>query len=645
MKALKEKRVSLRSLWRKSLVIFCILALAFVFASCNTDDNGNDIGGNGNGGTPTPTPPVEVRDPIAVEIAVRSALVINRAGYEGMAPDISGIQVDVRFDDGKVETIDAADLSVYPPIFHQRHTTIHQEHFLLSSASGTVAFTLPLIPVRVFHSTNPGRWAEVYFPVVLALNENNTTLGITGAAVDQVVISGTLSTQDFFEDDLDIEAFPGITATGNYQGLPLRSGIDPVNFTQIDTNWRMPTQPNGAIGAAIVSGHPLFVAPLTNAAGTSVRAAGAFAWTDRPGGAHVIPLTADHLREPFGAAFDRTTREINLRFSEVVAPRNQAQYDKAIPFQNMFTVMAVELARVDEWPDIFENNPPVDDVGWINVFEEAGMRLTVHYSGTTQTREIGMFEFRRAMNTTQGSGNANPRAGLVALPDLSNAADDPETVFARLHYYGGENQSSQGGVWFPNQVLDLVIPVWTFSGDIVWERKDYRVNPEPLQWYYNNSAATTPVAFMQAVFFTYNLVAYFERGTETPRGFILNDYFVHGDRNPHVLDEDGNWEEDNGTGVLRSLFIGEGAGQLYGRRWFSDDAAGLTANISTAQITFANATSEPIEKEIRFRIPGANSTSPDDDDVAAFFSGFARFGGATGTVIDGFEIWVLPDDR
>jgi len=80
MKALKEKRIRLRSLWRRGLVILSLFAL--VFASCNSAGDGDD--------TSTTTPPVEEKKDVVKEIVVTGNLGTQ---YEGTLIDYSGLKV------------------------------------------------------------------------------------------------------------------------------------------------------------------------------------------------------------------------------------------------------------------------------------------------------------------------------------------------------------------------------------------------------------------------------------------------------------------------------------------------------------------------------------------------------------------------
>ena len=110
MKALQEKRISLRSLWRRSLVIFSVIALAFTFGACNQTVD------PGNGGEGPPEPPPLQSTPISIEV-IRGP---NNAGgivFEGLPVDLTGMVATVRFSDHTWRTVGADELTVYPPIY------------------------------------------------------------------------------------------------------------------------------------------------------------------------------------------------------------------------------------------------------------------------------------------------------------------------------------------------------------------------------------------------------------------------------------------------------------------------------------------------------------------------------------------------
>jgi len=93
MKALKEKRLSLRSFFRRGLVILSLFAL--VFASCNDGSSTTD---------PTdPTNPVvpPAKVPVSIEILDQP----SNPSYQGMAPDITGVKIRVLWSTGGYEEL------------------------------------------------------------------------------------------------------------------------------------------------------------------------------------------------------------------------------------------------------------------------------------------------------------------------------------------------------------------------------------------------------------------------------------------------------------------------------------------------------------------------------------------------------------
>ena len=83
MKALKEKRLSLRSFLRRGLVILSLFALAFAFASCSDTSSG--------GGTTDTTPP-PTNPPSVISITVSGTAGVE-TWFQGCAPDPKGLTI------------------------------------------------------------------------------------------------------------------------------------------------------------------------------------------------------------------------------------------------------------------------------------------------------------------------------------------------------------------------------------------------------------------------------------------------------------------------------------------------------------------------------------------------------------------------
>ena len=118
MKALKEKRISLRSLWRMGLVILSVFALAFV--SCNnsaTEDPSN---------TEAPTSGVV---PLSMFVSKYPTSSTGKV-YEGLPVDLSGIELTVTWSNGnQTKVYNPKDLKVYPTIYDWRLTGGSYEYY------------------------------------------------------------------------------------------------------------------------------------------------------------------------------------------------------------------------------------------------------------------------------------------------------------------------------------------------------------------------------------------------------------------------------------------------------------------------------------------------------------------------------------
>jgi hypothetical protein len=96
MKALKEKRINLRSLWRRSLVILSLLALAFT--ACGGSDDADD----------RPNPVVELR----------VTGTPNGPSYQGLAPRLDGVTVTARYRDGSTRVVPLRETLIGPEFIY-----------------------------------------------------------------------------------------------------------------------------------------------------------------------------------------------------------------------------------------------------------------------------------------------------------------------------------------------------------------------------------------------------------------------------------------------------------------------------------------------------------------------------------------------
>jgi len=198
MKALKEKRVSLRSLFRRSLVILSLLALAFAVASCNSDSGSPDPSGPSSPSSPSgPSDPSGPSEPTGPRDAptVKSMVVLkhpNMPSYEGAAPDLSGLSVLVKLSDSKgtitEKTYTGASFTVDPPVANVK---VAGEHLAWQQ------YTIYFRDAEDWFDT-PSYGTKVWIPVVLALATDATVNGDAGVPKPDIKVDGKLG--DVFED-------------------------------------------------------------------------------------------------------------------------------------------------------------------------------------------------------------------------------------------------------------------------------------------------------------------------------------------------------------------------------------------------------------------------------------------------------------
>lgn len=235
MKALQEKRISLRSLWRRSLVIFSVIALAFTFGACNqTVDPGNGEG--------PPEPPPLQSTPIAISI-IRAPANAGGIVFEGLPVDLTGIQASVRFSDHTWRVVGADELTVYPPVYTVVNRFIGtglDDGLPITVLSAVGAPDPGPAPVQAVGGTIIRGGAGVtsnWAGYIISFRSNSVIVstiidtlpagaGTTAADVIhsmgthrpllQVHYTGTLATQDFYIDQLP--SFAGVVVEGVYWG-------------------------------------------------------------------------------------------------------------------------------------------------------------------------------------------------------------------------------------------------------------------------------------------------------------------------------------------------------------------------------------------------------------------------------------------
>ena len=361
MKALQEKRISLRSLWRRSLVIFSVIALAFTFGACNqTVDPGN-----GNG---PPEPPPLQSTPIAISI-VRGPANAGGIVFEGLPVDLTGIQANVRFSDHTWRTVGADELSVYPPVY----TVVNRWHNAVVPSNvpniGCAVGVIPgaaqqapfaavggaIIPTPVGSINRPAAGYTISFrsnntivstvletwgynqaaPATVADSDTDvrTPMGIHRPLL-QVHYTGSLANKDFYIDQLP--SFAGIVVEGVYWS---GGGARPINT--VGSPPTMPAVPGGGAPGT----QAIFVQrniPIS---------ASIYPWAwilNRPGDDGQGTGDGFYVGDEAGILV-RIGSYGNLHWDELVGFR--------IPVRNIWQVQNIEVVTPPTFPVLFHDDP------------------------------------------------------------------------------------------------------------------------------------------------------------------------------------------------------------------------------------------------------------------------------------------------
>ena len=522
MKALQVKRNSLRSLWRRGLVIFSILALVFAFGACRRPVDPPNGGPNGNGNGPPPPPPA--RHVVEMNV-LRGSQVMN---FEGQVADLTGLRVSLTWSDGTVSfSENPADFYTIPYILC-RETVPNQAsptqtgiqfHDDATYTSGTQSFFDVGSVVWLVHRTNP--MLTRAFPLPFVRGFANGGAGVTDPA-GNIDVTGRLARQDRFEDDL-ID-FVGVTVEGIYTIVDLSQLV--VEAVSADI---LPTSLQ-AFPPALVDPHlnarvPIVLSHAHLDTTTAARPPTHPLGSSNVGGVETAPV---------GYPTDANTegRGIRLQLSTVQVH---------LPITNWFPISHVLVESINNagFPDIFQFW--LGDLNWPDIlFNQANLRLRVHYNGTLETRVIGLEQFRRA----EALGKAQ-----IHAPNLSVA--DVDEMIAQVRYFGvipaGAHPPWQPDLhpWV-NRTVDVQIPVLEFDGSIMFQRRPTEVNVPNIIWPHIDTFAWMPQPdLIEAIWRTYDLVAVYAGGRtlsinyiigrQMPGGLFSAVFIPHNVTGPHPI--------------------------------------------------------------------------------------------------------------
>ena len=392
MKALKEKRVSLRSLFRRSLVILSLFALVFAVGCNNTDDSTDPV-----------DPPDPSKPTINQDYVERLEVLQHPSMYscEGAAHNLTGLKVAVYWDkNGKkeMEILEVKDMSsdnakkfyVLPPVVKG------------NGANGT----------NITAVSKRGDYWLYYNGVSLAQPENLYVPYVLGLANSTIEMDGTIP--KVYEDLPKDQPFDvsGIKISGTYNVLTVFSGTLPTDYGRVpaDLNWKATTAAEARKEA--VSPNPA-------------------AW---------------RITRP-GVDKDSTVEYVwDLVNADAVASRIKTKV-KTFYYVDKLEYASGNLRNFFQDEEYF-NFPEVEAIDWLKEFRTASVKFNViYYPGPGQdspkeTREIDVDEYERAMYIVGNDGKAkatvpvlggNPSA--TAKSTIYSSIADGYPLVVQCYYY------------------------------------------------------------------------------------------------------------------------------------------------------------------------------------------------------------------
>ena len=510
MKALQEKRDSFRSLLRRGLVILSILLLAFAFVAC-----GNDSGSNNgpptpppNGNGPTPPPAQKV---VAAMTIVRNPTAVS---FEGQPADLTGLLVNVTYEDGTTEVIsDVSQFRTEPALLTYKETTRSLADSPLEASrvtplSGTASLELSSISVPLYHVSNYRVQRTAGLPLVRHLSRGYVEGGQGGGTPggiqygEAISITGRLTQQEYFEGFTDFD-FDGVVVEGFYATFDARrfanlpAGLN-VNHSRVRNPIPLTYLHVNENPAANMNGQPHYISP--NRVGSPVI------------NTNPMPGLTSNPNATGGMGINiRIPRGLNAAGTDLDA---EPYLDVRLPITDYRRVMGLTVNTLNRggFSDFFQfqfisrSADGVSEYWESELFGNAGLTLRAHYLGTTESKIIDRGKFLQA-RLTGNAGMTNPNLNAREL----------DNVMATFQFFTGDFTTTSGGGTFPNQVVEVLIPVLEFERSVRLVRKANMPTEADAPIYWARDATTRtdqrrppPLALIDAIRQVYDLVAVYE---------------------------------------------------------------------------------------------------------------------------------------
>ena len=390
MKALKEKRISLRSLWRRGLVILSLFALLFAACSDSTTEDSTSNNGDGGGGNVSKGKEIN-----RIEITK-----LPRPQYLGQPVDLEGIEALVYYtgDPKPVQVTDKSKFSASPRI-------VWGYYVLLNETTGKDAF-VGMDKVLITYYDGQGNSAANIWqfadnrPTATGENKSERTDWVVGivredtrlAHKDWVTGDGNSGLDGLYDNGLNITGVPNMTKKAyfvddewkdlNFSGLKLEALYQDgatKGISTDDINWRIVPDYNRDKNAE--GAHPgwlyITVGALDLENINYDIFSGAFGTPANGSGTGPGSVTSGYKPIP---GFDG--------FPDWV---NTGGITKRVALDAVYTVAGFDVVLEKDIEDYFFFQPNTPKA-WKDRLVDANAKLEVRYDGTNATKSLSVKE-------------------------------------------------------------------------------------------------------------------------------------------------------------------------------------------------------------------------------------------------------------
>ena len=431
MKALKEKRISLRSLWRRGLVILSLFALLFAVGCSDTADSNGGGGGGGDG-------PGTNGKPADYVTYMRVVKHPTNPSYQGAPAELYGLVVELTWnpESGKPVELytDVTKFDIYPSTCLVPSDDYPTTTDIINGVSTTKKFTYSQpgqYTIQFTGGVSKASPVSVYIPYVTALDSPQTPKGKVGEVYQDMGYKPDIGTGK------DVIA-------ANYKAVPNTIDIPPGVWASNYKGWPKTENPDNTDQIAA--------------------------------GEHKINIAADDKLWTLTVVGDNPGNSYKATAKYYLGLVNNSPMQADIEITAYYYVQYLEVNGFKNKLGPFYGDQDVnnDTIDWLDYFIKAEPNLKVIYYPPPKTRDLPMWEYANALTKANPLAvtalGAPPGGGAAALIEITGGnpggsftdrfgnkmavslfadyiEDSDNQVIAKFYYYDNNITAKPGDVY------------------------------------------------------------------------------------------------------------------------------------------------------------------------------------------------------